>query len=154
MSKSLEVKVLELHQVDEILEYEKAKLLHLSPQEQEFNHWIAVWRKESLEHYLPLGWSFGLWEEEGHLLGYILVQSLLFFRGITQSLWVEHISFDREDVGLELVNTILGWARTQHLQKVLFAQRVQLEPLKGAWLLEKTKTGEVEILTTKRASLK
>lgn len=146
---SLEVKVLESSQIDEILKYERGKLLHLTPHEQEFTSWNAVWRKESLEHYLPLGWSFGLWAE-GAFSGYGLVQPLLFFRGATQSLWVEHIAFDTIAVGTELVSTILGWARTQHLQKVLFSEGSQVRSLKGPWSLEEGASGELEVLTTKR----
>ena len=112
---SLEVKVLQPSQAQEILIYERAKL----PAELDvpaFATWDAVWREESLEHYLPLGWSFGAWKGT-KLVGYCLTQPLLFFRGMTQSLWVEHVAFDTSCIGVELVGIMIQWGRSKHIPK-------------------------------------
>ena len=145
---SLEIKVLEPSQIQEILSYERASISHLEPKDQEFTTWDAVWREEALEHYLPQGWSFGGWEN-GQLMGYCLTQPLLFFRGMTQSLWVEHLTFDALSVGKELVGTIVGWGRSKHLQKVLFREGDRIENLQDSWKFKKINENSWEISTTK-----
>ena len=145
----MEIKVLEFSQAEEVMAYEKARLSHLSLEEQELAVWDAVWREESLEHYLPQGWSFGAWEEGGQLVGYCLAQPFLFFRGMTQTLWVEHMAFDVSRVGQSLVDVIVGWGRSKHMQKVLFRESDQIKDLKGVWELKKISGNELEVLTTK-----
>jgi hypothetical protein len=88
--------------------------------EKEMSTWKAPWRKEALAHYLPQGWSFGIWDVEGRLLGYSLGQPLLFFQGFTQALWVEHMSARDESVYEKLIEISYRWARDKHLQRVLF----------------------------------
>ncbi len=106
--------------VDAIFEWEISLLPEeLSGIQKEMKSWESPWRKESLEHYGNLGWSFIAINEE-KIEGYILGQPLLFFNKWTQSLWVDHLSFKNDHVGLELLDTTIRWAKTKHLQKVLF----------------------------------
>lgn len=133
----MDLKVLSLDDGPSLVALEK-KLLDqdlASFEEQELLSWSAPWRKESLEHYLPLGWSFGLWNKE-ELVAYALAQPLLFFQCHTQSLWVEHIScclpIKQEESKKEtsvifqemissLVLSLYGWARTKHLQNLIIS---------------------------------
>jgi hypothetical protein len=85
------------------------------------------WRKEALEHYLPLGWSFCK-REDDKLIAYILCQPLLFFEGWTQSLWIEHVSAVNPADAQEMIDIAYRWARDKHLQKVFF--NTQLEFIK------------------------
>lgn len=72
--------------LDEILNFETLKLAEslTDDTERTLASWHARWRRESLEHYLPLGWSFLVRDQdiknsfaaanpgEGALVGYFL----------------------------------------------------------------------------------
>ena len=95
-------KVAHLQDMEEIYAWEQSKLKekYLDRDQCQFLSWQAPWRKESLEHYLSLGWSFLLRsEKEGALLGYYLAQPLLFYRSQTQSLWVEYLQYQKREKG-------------------------------------------------------
>jgi hypothetical protein len=82
--------------------------------------WTAPWRRESLDHHLPLGWSFGIWTEQRHLRGYFIAQPLLFLDRQTQALWVENVQAQSaEDFDL-LCETAIKLGREKHLQRVYF----------------------------------
>ena len=54
-------RVASLEDLEEVLVLEQAHLQKKYPQDQDkcrFLSWQAPWRKESLEHYFNLGWSF------------------------------------------------------------------------------------------------
>ena len=89
--------------------------------------WTAPWREESLNYYLPLGWSYGVFSGE-KLLGYTLGQPLLFFDNQTQSLWVEHVSYVRGEVLEELVEASYNWSRSKHFQRLYFRWDKSLKP--------------------------
>ena len=105
---------------DLIMEFEKERLNRSvsDPMEREMKSWDARWRKEALEHYLPQGWSFGVFEN-GKLTGYFLGQPYIFHRGLTQTLWIEQISFANHEAGRQLIDVAHKWARDKHLQTVL-----------------------------------
>lgn len=113
-----EVKILAPQDLESILTFEKSKLVG-EDFDREMASWHARWRRESLEHYLPLGWSF-FKREKGELVAYILCQPLLFFEGWTQSLWIEHVSASRAEDAQEMIDIAYRWARDKHLQKVFF----------------------------------
>lgn len=113
-----EVKILTLQDLEDIIVFEKSR--QSGPEfEREMASWHARWRKESLEHYLPLGWSFGL-REQGKIVAYILCQPLLFFEGWTQSLWIEHVAGIKNEDVMQMIEVAYRWARDKHLQKVFF----------------------------------
>ncbi len=118
---SLDLKVILPADLQEILDFEEKKLRETVADENErtFQAWNARWRKESLEHYLPMGWSF-LARDEGDLEGYFIAQPLLFLDGQTQSLWVEHLQYSSLEARDQLCDLAYRLAREKHLQRVFF----------------------------------
>ncbi|PIS11070.1 MAG: hypothetical protein COT73_06065 [Bdellovibrio sp. CG10_big_fil_rev_8_21_14_0_10_47_8] len=129
---SLYVRVIQQADLDEILQFEGNKLKETVSDEMERNFlsWNSRWRKESLEHYLSMGWSFlardesqtSSHSEEGLLAGYFIAQPLLFFDGHTQSLWIEHMQFSTLQARDELCDLAYKLCREKHLQKVFFPE--------------------------------
>lgn len=127
----MKMTVLKPEDEESILELENNRLAEsdLDPVDAELLSWHARWRKESLQYYLPLGWSFGVWsdDEKDQLLGYLLAQPFLFFRGLTQTLWVEHLSWTSEQVLDVLIEVAYKWSRDKHLQKVIFSSNDEIK---------------------------
>ena len=127
---SLSSRVIQIQDLDEILSYEQKKLAETIADSNEamMAGWNAKWRKEALEHYLPLGWSFLLRDEdmktsenpEGPLMGYLLAQPFLFLEGQMQCLWVEHLSYASLKARDELCDLAYRISREKHFQRVLF----------------------------------
>ncbi len=127
---SLYTRVIQLEDLQEIIELEKSKLSEVVADEmdRELQSWNSRWRKESLEHYVPKGWSFLARDRaqsssastEGLLVGYFIAQPLLFFDGQTQSLWLEHIQFSTLQARDELCDLAYRLSREKHFQKVFF----------------------------------
>jgi hypothetical protein len=117
---SYDLKVLKPENQDAILAYERERAKREIPDEmgRELASWKARWRSEQLQHYLTLGWSFGAFEN-GTLNGYILGQPLLFFRGLTQTLWIEHLSYNSIEIGEALIESAFKWAKDKHFQTML-----------------------------------
>ena len=136
----MNVRILLPTDLEAILAFEKQKLTHIDEMEREMAHWSARWRQESLEHYLPLGWSFGTFDQNDNLTGYALAQPYLFHRGLMQTLWIELLSADGERREL-LIDTLYRWARDKHLQCIITE-----ENLNRGTLLE---TGLYELRTAK-----
>lgn len=118
-----EYKVMTSEDIDDILAFEFARLPGEGI-EKEMQAWHALWRREALEHYAPLGWSFVM-RNDGKLQGYVLAQPLLFFKGWTQTLWVEHISATSDTLATYLFEIIYRWGRDKHFQKVYFHESLQ-----------------------------
>lgn len=95
-----------------------------SKMESEILSWSAKWRKESLEHYLPLGWSFAAYSGD-QLVGFFLAQPLLYFAGHAQVLWVEDLVSESAEVKSLLVDTAYKMARDKHLQRVLMPSEMR-----------------------------
>lgn len=111
---------------EEIAAFDKRRLAEVIPDEveRELASWNSRARLESLKYYLPLGWSFVAREKtergEGPLAGYFIAQPLLFFDGMTQTLWVEHLQFVSLQARDELCELAYKLAREKHLQRVIF----------------------------------
>ncbi|MAE73542.1 MAG: hypothetical protein CL675_05560 [Bdellovibrionaceae bacterium] len=121
----LQIKVLQAADLDTIMTLEKSWLQNVEsdPMRQEMISWKALWRKEALEHYLPLGWSFGLWSQDlSQLKAYLLAQPLLFFRGMTQTLWIEHIGAQEDGCKTQLIDVAYRMSRSKHFQAALYYQ--------------------------------
>src|SRR5262249_55914979 len=88
--------------------------------ERRLRSWSARWRPEALRHYLPLGWSF-VARRHSQTSGYFLAQPLLFFRGQTQTLWVEYLEAEDREAELELIDVAVRVAREKHLQRMLLS---------------------------------
>lgn len=83
--------------------------------------WESRFRKESLEHYLKLGWSFiGLDPKTQQITGFFLGQPFLFFQGQTQTLWVECLVAETKDVEDQLLEITYKLARDKHFQRVVY----------------------------------
>ncbi len=110
---------------DSVLNYGKARLALTmgEPMELEMQSWNARWRAEALDHYLPQGWSFGAFDG-AELCGVILGQPFLFYRGLTQTLWIEHLEANTPDLAKQLLDIAQRWARDKHLQCVLLENSV------------------------------
>lgn len=129
---SLYTRVITKLDLDEIVTFEKAKLAETisDEMEREMKSWNSRWRKESLEHYLPMGWSFLVRDrsqkssssDEGLLVGYFLAQPLLFFDGNTQNLWVEHIQYSTLQARDELCELAYKLSREKHFQQVFMPE--------------------------------
>lgn len=123
-------RIIQIEDLQEILDFENRKLQELIPDEMErtLASWNVRWRREALEHYLPLGWSFLVRDqekpspasEEGLLVGYFIAQPLLFLDGQTQSLWVEHLQSASLQARDELCDLAYRLSREKHFQKVFF----------------------------------
>lgn len=120
MGTSLDTRILLARDKEAIVQFETTLLKKAGgdPVENELKSWSARWRGEALDHYLPQGWSFGCWLEE-QLQGYFIGQPYLFHRGLTQTLWIEHLSARNPEVAVQLIDTAHRWARDKHLQAVL-----------------------------------
>lgn len=95
------------------------------PMELEMQSWTAPWRSESLDHYLKQGWSYGLFVND-QLHAYLLAQPFLFYRGLTQTLWIEYIEDGSTEETLALVDTAYRWARDKHFQCLLVEAKAEL----------------------------
>lgn len=102
------------------------------PMEREMYSWNAPWRDESLNLYLKTGWSVGLWDsaEKKIFLGYFLAQPLLFYRGLTQVLWVEVVSARDENTRMHLIETAVKYARDKHLQSAFIHEAGEIQEFK------------------------
>lgn len=130
LTEPLVLKVAQASDIDELLDYENRKLSETvtNPDDRAFEAWKAKWRREALEHYLNLGWSFvardhnqvSSYSKDGLLMGYFIAQPLLFFEGHTQSLWVEHLQYTSLQARDELCELAYKLSREKHLQKVFF----------------------------------
>ncbi len=126
---SLYLQVIDTKDIEEIIAFEERKLQESisNPFDQKMAAWNARWRRESLEHYIPLGWSFLARDKEsssvnadGTLVGYILCQPMVFVDGQTQSLWVEHIQYASLQARDELCDLAVRLSKEKHFQKVIF----------------------------------
>jgi hypothetical protein len=115
--------------------------------ERQFASWKAATRDESLTHYLQLHWCFGAFKA-AELCGYYLAQPVLFFRGMTQTLWIEELDAESSEVGHELAKLAFGVAREKNFQRALISPSgiFNAEVLKGfTYQIEKAEMIEVKI---------
>lgn len=104
-----------------------------NPIERRLASWHVKWRAEALEHYLKLGWSFAQFGSSGdEMKGFFLGQPLLFFRGQTQTLWIECLECDSDETSRNLIEVAVKLGREKHLQRVLFHDVPQPDLL-AAW---------------------
>lgn len=131
---SVNFQIIQASDLEDIISFEQDILAQTIPDEVErmMQVWKSRWRKESLDHYLPLGWSFIARDSTQKVVGYFLAQPLLFFDGNTQTLWVEHIQAASEDVLNGLSEIAYKLSREKHFQKVLFPQNLKI-PNSESW---------------------
>lgn len=144
--------VLSQPDIEEVYEFASMRLAEAIPDENDrmFASWTVPWRKESLEHYLKLGWSFIVRDEskpKPNAVGFFLGQPYLFFRGQTQTLWIEHVEAVNDEVAASLIEVAVKVAREKHLQRVLFA-----EPERHAALLKTWNPAPIESIAVIRTT--
>ena len=134
--------VLSAPDLEEVFQFASARLAAAIPDENDrmFASWTVAWRREALEHYLKLGWSFIVRDESDRdesgkpkPVGFFLGQPFLFFRGQTQTLWIEHIEAVNDSVQTQLVEVAVKVAREKHLQRAIFADADRLSPQLKVW---------------------
>lgn len=127
MNNGISYRIAQAEDLESIYTYAENQLKQQIPDQMELM--MAVWesrfRKEALEHYMKLGWSFVAKNSEGQICGFFLGQPLLFFQAQTQSLWVEYILADTQQIKSELVEIAYKLSRDKHIQQVLFPEDVQ-----------------------------
>ncbi len=119
---SLNLRIIQPSEIDDILAFEQKRLQETIPNEADrtFALWHSRSRKESLEHYLPMGWSFLARDNDDQLVGYFVAQPLLFFDGQTQSLWVEHLQSSSLQARDALTDLAYRLSREKHFQRVYY----------------------------------
>lgn len=111
--------------------------------------WDSSFRKEALEHYFKLGWSFLAHDLSGHLVGFFLGQPLLFLDKQTQTLWVEYVSAVNIEVKTELIDIAYRLSREKHFQRVLLSTEFQNENLTKPFPFQKWDRSTSSLKTTK-----
>ena len=146
-----ELQVLSLVDLPNIQAWSKTRADTSDP----FAEWSAPWRGESLQHYLANGWSlFRRNPQTGEILGYVLAQPILFFRGQTQTVWVEYVDALTPSIKTELLDTVVRIAREKHMQRVIFTDSLMgMDEGLGDFICNRSgravKQDMIEIATTK-----
>ncbi len=156
---SMNSRVVQPADIEEVLNFEEQKLVEKFPDESQriFASWEARWRKEALEHYFSLGWSFLIrerdkessWSNEGLLLGYFIAQPILFFGGQTQTLWIEHIQHTTLEARDALCDLAVRLCKDKHIQRVIFPGQISIKNSLSAFKPEIWHTECLVIKTTK-----
>lgn len=123
----VEYRIAQLADLDTIYQFAESRLKVQIPDDMErmIKIWSSLFRKESLEHYLKLGWSFIAENEEKNCVGYFLGQPLLFVEGQTQTLWVEDVQAQTAEISADLVDISYKLSRDKHFQKVILPPTTQ-----------------------------
>ncbi len=162
----MECKILNIEHAENILEFEKkiakkqlqdkplmeqgSSALFSNNEALDFLNWDAPWRKEALEFYFPLGWSFFIHAEnnEKEVLAYFMAQVIPFFSGHTQVLWVEHLTYLKDSQFAELIDVAYKWCRSKHLQGiVLKANKALFDQIDHSYKIQEFQ-GELLFLKT------
>ena len=119
-------RIAQLDDVETVFNYAAAKLKDesLDEIENQIKIWNSDFRKEALDHYFKLGWSFLAFNQQNKLVGFFMGQPLLFLDKHTQTLWVEFVQADSDEVYTELVDIAYRLSRDKHFQRVLFSAAV------------------------------
>lgn len=144
-------RIAQLDDVESIYNFELGQTSKIT--DDEFETMMAVWsspfRKESLEHYFKLGWSFIAFNAKKEVVGFFLGQPLLFFDKQTQSLWIEHVSALNSSISTELVDIAYRLAREKHFQRVLLSETIQQLDLQKTFPFQKWERTIQFLKTTK-----
>lgn len=126
-SESVTYRIAQLSDVDMVYDFEMKQKFTANADEMEtmMAVWSSPFRKESLEHYFKLGWSFLAINSKNEVTGFFLGQPLLFFDNQTQTLWIEHVSATDLAITTELVDIAYRLSREKHFQRVLISQSIE-----------------------------
>jgi len=148
---SLKYRIAQLNDLEKLYDYAYAKLkLEISDEmDLMMKVWESNFRKEALEHYLKLGWSFLAEDSNDQLVGFFLGQPLLFFDAQTQTLWVEYIVADDFKIEAELADIAIKLSRDKHLQRAILPQKVLTLHFERMYQFQNWSNKHVWIKTTK-----
>lgn len=119
----MEIKSLREEDIGQILGLERAELQSQGFEEiyAQMEEWKSLWREESLQHYLPKGWSFGVFDSNTKALeSYFIAKVIPFFRSYTQVLWIEHVNAKNLEHSEALFEIAYRYSREKHLQQMFF----------------------------------
>jgi hypothetical protein len=127
MNQEITYRIAQLDDVESVYAFEIGQ--RFTDQDDEMEKMMSIWssayRKEALEHYFKLGWSFVATNSSKEIVGFFLGQPLLFFDHQTQTLWIEYVSADTVSVTTELIDIAYRLSREKHFQRVLISDSVQ-----------------------------
>jgi len=148
---SLTYRIAQPHDSDLIYNYAHNKLKMSIPDEMELmmKVWESNFRKEALEHYLKLGWSFIAEDSSGKIAGFFLGQPFLFVDAQTQTLWVECLQADNFKIESELADIAIKLSRDKHLQRVILPDQVLTLHFDKPYNFQKWSEKHVWVKTTK-----
>ena len=138
--------------LESILALEKSKALADGSDEIEasMKEWSSRWRREALEHYLPLGWSFGVFDND-KLQSYVIAKVIPFFRSYTQVLWIENITTKDKLDKAQLMDVLYKYSKEKHLQYVMMDENINISELNLDIPLEEISDRFFQVRTTKKA---
>ena len=144
-------RIAQLDDVENVHQYELSVQFPEDPDsfENKMQVWDSSYRKESLEHYFKLGWSFIAFDAENKIAGFFLGQPLLFLDKQTQSLWIEHVSAKNIEVKTELVDIAFRLSREKHFQRVLLSTDFENQSLTKPFPFKKWDRRTSTLKTTK-----
>ena len=144
-------RIAQLDDVESVYEFElqKTSVSGADEYEKMMAVWSSPFRKESLEHYFKLGWSFLALDSARRVVGFFLGQPLLFFDQQTQSLWIEHVSANNLFISTELVDIAYRLAREKHFQRVLVSENIKSLNLEKPFPFQKWERSISYLKTTK-----
>ena len=151
---SLFCRIIQADDLEQILSFEAKKMQEAIPDEMErmFAQWNSRARKEAMEHYIPMGWSFLALGDDKEIVGYFLAQPLLFLDGQTQSLWVEHVQYSSLQARDELCELAYKLSREKHFQRVYFPQAGGIQNSVATFKPEPWQPSALQVKTTKVTS--
>lgn len=144
-------RIAQIEDVEMVFNYESKKQFNadLNEIENQINVWNSNCRIEALNHYFKLGWSFLALNKQNEVLGFFMGQPLLFVDKQTQSLWVEYVSADNNEIRTQLIDIAYKLSREKHFQKVLFAKEIASEKLTQNFQFNNWERSVIYLKTTK-----
>lgn len=144
-------RIAQLDDVETVFNYAAALLKDdtLHEIENQIKIWNSDFRKEALDHYFKLGWSFLAFNQQNKLVGFFMGQPLLFLDKNTQTLWVEFVQADSDVIYSELVDIAYRLSREKHFQRVLFSTAVSEKKLTKSFPFQSWDRSIVYLKTTK-----
>lgn len=148
---SIHYRIAQLDDVAKVYQFAEDKLRVEYPDDMELmmQVWNSRFRKEALEHYLKLGWSFIAYDENQKIHGFFLGQPFLFFQSHTQTLWIEMLTAENFKIEAELAEIAIKLSRDKHLQKVVLPKSVETLHFEKPYNFQKWSDECVWVKTTK-----
>lgn len=115
-----------LEDVDRIFDFEMKNLeeKNIDEGDRMIASWSSRWRKEQIQHYSQIGWSYVVCFDN-KVVGYFLAQPIMFFEGLTQTLWIDHVSAKSPQIYNELIQLAWKLSRDKNFQRVYLPANVE-----------------------------